>query len=705
MKKALLLIMILLVALCVVACGSEKSAESTAQDTTASNTSVTTTPAVTEGTTPTTTKTNTDTPAAPVVTTAPKGEKVETENYTAILNGEEWVTPDADTSKYTVIGTGISAVTQINTKFGGYKKTYTFVSKDGTKSEISNTEVRKLGTIGMITTADKENKKVDIEVHELDLKIQSSWSHVTAKAGSYLMFEFTSNLPITFVTSVTAEKGASLSSAADKAAGISVSGDNGTYKGTAKCQVPYAAGNTMYINISIDGTAPEALISIPLVITPMKYDSPFRLKIEGDWELINRKDYIDDLIELFYNVYPRIYARFGEGDPNVPMTITFKADKNSEAIAYNAGTLIAVQTGYANDAPYDIGFFAHELGHAIQQYGNKMAYESDSWWTEFMADYIRYRYFHWGYSTKFVRFHNYNDSDIYDWGTKGNGYAKHSHNLFGAYMDTMWPTVKNDDGTITYGLIDTINKVIKASDVLLYDHPTDKNNLFNKTIKSITGLDCMEDVRLQFEKAIKEGTWRCDGFAEYQDTFLTEDIPGLANPVYPMNKPLAKGDKTATALATPVTEGNNIAKDATIVSASSQGGTRNPIAYLLDGDLSTMFQGAKVTSDYKYELGGYMHEVIIDLGAAKTFDTYTIVNAGSKSNNKNNNTSEWEILVSDDGNTWTSVDYQNGNKADIASFNVGDITARYVQLRIYTTDAGANVGTVRLYEFMLFDQQ
>ena len=154
-----------------------------------------------------------------------------------------------------------------------------------------------------------------------------------------------------------------------------------------------------------------------------------------------------------------------------------------------------------------------------------------------------------------------------------------------------------------------------------------------------------------------------------------------------------------------MTEGNNIAKDATIVSASSQGGTRNPIAYLLDGDLSTMFQGAKVTSDYKYELGGYMHEVIIDLGAAKTFDTYTIVNAGSKSNNKNNNTSEWEILVSDDGNTWTSVDYQNGNKADIASFNVGDITARYVQLRIYTTDAGANVGTVRLYEFMLFDQQ
>ena len=118
-----------------------------------------------------------------------------------------------------------------------------------------------------------------------------------------------------------------------------------------------------------------------------------------------------------------------------------------------------------------------------------------------------------------------------------------------------------------------------------------------------------------------------------------------------------------------------------------------------------MFQGAKVTDDYKYELGGYKHEFVIDLGATKTFDTYTLVNAGSKSSNKNNNTSEWEIFVSEDGKTWTSVDYQKDNTADIVSVNVGDTSARYVKLRVFTTDSGANVGTVRLYEFMLFDQQ
>ena len=62
-------------------------------------------------------------------------------------------------------------------------------------------------------------------------------------------------------------------------------------------------------------------------------------------------------------------------------------------------------------------------------------------------------------------------------------------------------------------------------------------------------------------------------------------------------------------------------------------------------------------------------------------------------------------FISNDGKTWTSVDYQSGNKADIASVNIGDTTAQYVMLRIFATDSGVNVGTLRLYEFMLFDQQ
>ena len=195
-------------------------------------------------------------------------------------------------------------------------------------------------------------------------------------------------------------------------------------------------------------------------------------------------------------------------------------------------------------------------------------------------------------------------------------------------------------------------------------------------------------------------TWFFASLRSFSPLRLMYAVKGIAT--VGLFAPLSVKAIVIASLETPVTEGNNIAKGATVIEASSQGGTRNPLSYLLDGDLGTMFQGAKVTEDYKYELGGYKHEFVIDLGAVKNFDTYTIVNAGSKSSNKNNNTSEWELFVSDDGKTWTSVDYQSGNKADTVSFNIGDTSARYVKLRIFSTDQSANVGTVRLYEFMLF---
>ena len=741
MKKALVLIMILLVAICVVACGSDTPAETTGADTTAP--AVTTTKGADEGTLPTTTKgadknttpatTPVTTPAgttvvtttvatnsAPtVVTTKPttvEGGKLETDDYVAILNGAEWTKSEADAPKYDLFGTGYSLVTQVVSQYPGYNKTYYVVGANGEKVTAETKDVRKLGTVAAILTIDKDAKKVDIEIHEVTLKVMSSWLQVTAKAGSYLMFKFTSNIPVDFAVTITSAEGGSASSALETQTGITTSGKNGEYIGTAKCQVPYQAGKTMYINICLDGTTPTALVSVPLIITNMKYESPFKLKFVGDWELVKREDYLSDLVELFYNVYPRLYQRFGLEDTRVPKTITFKADKGYEGVAYNAGDLVCVATNYANSSPYDIGFFAHEITHAVQQYGGKMCYDTsstykdpetgieykvNSWWTEFMADLGRFRYFHWGYSTKFCKFYSMDDSAIRDFGYESYG----QHNIFAAYIDDVYGSRKNADGTVTLGLMDSINKLIKESKVLLYDNPYDPTIPFNKTVKEVTGYDTLEEVRLEFVKALDDGTWKFVGYGNYQDKFMTEDIPNIPNPEYPMNLPVTKGDKTAPVLETAVIEGTNLAKGATIVSASSQGSSKNPIANLLDGDLSTMWMGGKVTDDYKYELGGYKHEFVIDLGESKTFDTYTLVNYGAKSNSKGNNTSEWELLISDDGKTWTSVDYQNKNKADITSVNVGDTTARYVMLRVYNTDQNANAGTIRLLEFMLFDQQ
>ena len=189
------------------------------------------------------------------------------------------------------------------------------------------------------------------------------------------MFDFTTNMSGTYYMTVTAKVGGSAVTAAYKQDGITVTGENGKYTGIAKCTVPYQPGKTFYINICLDdgGSYPIAA-TIPVTITPMKYESEFQLQFQGDWELVQREDYLSDLVDLFYNVYPRLYARFGEGDPKVPRVITFMADKGYDGVAYCSGTLVCVSTTYANKSPMDIGFFAHEITHSVQQYGGKLTY-------------------------------------------------------------------------------------------------------------------------------------------------------------------------------------------------------------------------------------------------------------------------------------------------------------------------------------------
>ena len=64
---------------------------------------------------------------------------------------------------------------------------------------------------------------------------------------------------------------------------------------------------------------------------------------------------------------------------------------------------------------------------------------------------------------------------------------------------------------------------------------------------------------------------------------------------------------------------------------------------------------------------------------------------------------QWELLLSNDGENWLSVDYQSHCDADQASFEIGPQSARYLLLKIYDPDNGER-GTIRLYEFMLFNR-
>lgn len=641
----------------------------------------------------------TDSPAVDTTATVTQGKnQVITEDYTATLNDAKWEKGEQDTTSYTHTGTGSSLVQDINLAYSGYAKVYQLVGKDGSVTEVKHADVRKLSMAGAILkNKDEANKKVTLEIHEIELRVHTAWTDVTAKAGSYLMFDFTTNLPGDFMVTVTAKPAGAVSTAAYKQDGIEVTGGNGTYKGVAKCTVPYSKGNTYYINICVDTSMAPVLATVPVNITTAKYDSEYSLIFQGDWEMIKDETYLPRLIEMFYNVYPRVYARFGTGTE--PKQITFMADKNYDGVAYNAGTLVCVATDYANSNPKDIGFFAHEITHAVQQYGGKMRYGGPAWFTEFMADFGRFRYYHWGYNTLDPKFYSMDDPAIRDFGYQSYG----QHNIFAAYFDWKYPTTKDANGNIKLGLWDSLNKLIKETTVELSDDPYDTKTPFNQTIKAVTGCENMEALRLQFVKDLDEGTFVFTGFRDYLGNFTTENLPGIPNPTYPMYEPVARGEITNPILTTPVTEGENLLKGATIVEASSKGVAKNVITNLFDGDLTTKWQGAKNTSDYKYRLGYYDHEILIDLGKATTFNTYTLYNASTVERDSFN-LRDWELFISDDGKNFTSVDLQEGQNGAIISVNVGNQTARYIMLRIHKADQNG-VGTARIYEMMLFNKE
>ena len=285
-------------------------------------------------------------------------------------------------------------------------------------------------------------------------------------------------------------------------------------------------------------------------ISPSKYDILFT----GDWKDVTVDGYLEELTKLFYNSYPRLYQRWGNGTE--PTTITFKADNNYDGVAYCQGTTVCVSTKYANSHPKDIGFFSHEITHSVQQYSGKLNYGDDvAWWTENMANYGGFRYFHWS-NPKYVQVYEATDTSLQDW-----GYEQYGNNKwFFAYMDSKYPTRKNADGTLKYGLIDSINKLIKDNNTgsTYTDDPYNTTTPFNNVVKQITGYDCIESLRKRYVEELQQGTWTFKGFADYEDNWLTENIDGIPNPEYPMVGEKLHGNKTATQLNNTVTEGTNL---------------------------------------------------------------------------------------------------------------------------------------------------
>lgn len=638
----------------------------------------------------TTTAFNTTAPTTPIdpgIYTPTLDDSV---NFTGTVNPDPFVVEEGvDYTKYNFLGRGEELVASVEKTYADYTVSYTLNGRKTTANALYSL-VNLMADYELDTSA----KTLVVKIDTIDVRVRCDYSEITAASGDFVVIGFTTNLPTKFVVSI-GEKGSTRGEVSQD--DITPTGKKGIYTAKFKMTVPYVEAGQYYLNFSIDsGNAGYPyLMSVPFTITEGEhFNSDYKLIFAGDWDLVTAEGYQESLVRLFYNSYPRLYARWGDGSE--PKTITFHADKGYDGVAYAQGTKVVVSVDYANSNPWDLGFFSHEITHSVQQYNNKLNYGGDAWWTENLANYGGFRYFHWS-SAEYVQVYQATDTSLQDWGYQAYGNNK----WFFAYMDSRYPTTQNEDGTWNYGLIDSINRLIKSNTgTQLNDDPYDTTSRFNQTVKAVTGLDCIESVRLQFVQELKDGTWNFTGFGDYIDNFITEDLPGVENPDYPEATAPIHGDKTANAQAA-VTDGNNLCQNATVHSVSGQVNASEAGAMLIDGNAATKWCSTG-TNNPTYCLDGTVHWIVIDLGEKKSFNTYSILNTKSKEAGYGNMV-EWEVLISDDAKNWTSVDYQPSCDQNSASFNIGEQSARYILLRVYNPDNG-QAGTIRLYEFQLFNQ-
>ncbi len=708
MKKLTVLVLLLATLLSTAACDGEATTTTvTADSTTAAQT---TTPPSANNKPEHTVQLNSDLTTKKTVVQASDPKTETFDGYTAVTTGLAFdAYANIDFSCYDYVGSGTKLVQTVQDKshetYGKYassgKIAYYRVDHTNEKEPYRKTDRSGLTSqkcIGAKIVIDKKTGYLKIYYQGIDFQFQSDYSSVEGGTGSFLRVSFHTTVPMTMKVNISTKKG-------DTGDG-KIRHNNiepklqadGSYVGWGKMTIPYVEPGDYYINF-VDNEGGKCYQTIPIKIT--QQDDPrnpdFHLQYSGDWDAITAKGYWDKLTNLFYNTYPRLYARWANG--NEPRVITFIADPTYDGVAYAMGTTVTVGTDYANKNPSDIGFFSHEITHSVQQFN--FYYGDGAWFTENMANYGGFRYHHWADGNYIQLYKDANQNDLYNWnwGAYGDG-----SKWFFAYLDYRWPTTLDEDGNKVRGLLDTLVYEIKNGRLrgANSDKATDPNNMFNKIVKEVTGYACIDDIRKEYAEEFKSKEWDFVGFGNYVDNFLTEDVPYVNNPIYPMVTEKDTGDKSADLLETPVTEGENLLIGATIVRQSGQA-DESPAQNLIDGDPTTKWASTIATTrDKTYSLDGTRQWVLIDLGEMKTFNTYTIVNTKSQEAGQPNVT-EWAIAISNDGVNWTVADYQLDCDEAIASFNIGKQSARYILFRGYNCDNN-RLGNIRLYDFQIYNQ-
>ncbi|MEV4138628.1 GH92 family glycosyl hydrolase [Dactylosporangium sp. NPDC049742] len=90
----------------------------------------------------------------------------------------------------------------------------------------------------------------------------------------------------------------------------------------------------------------------------------------------------------------------------------------------------------------------------------------------------------------------------------------------------------------------------------------------------------------------------------------------------------------------------------------------------------------------------------VDLGAATALKSVTVRHAGAGGESTTWNTRDFDVQVSSDGTTWTTVSQVRGNTANVSTHTF-TATARYVKISIIAAEQGTG-GATRIYEFEVY---
>ena len=168
---------------------------------------------------------------------------------------------------------------------------------------------------------------------------------------------------------------------------------------------------------------------------------------------------VDNMTDIIYTSYDKICSRWGKGTIDTYMDIYIITDEeflgSSNAIAYAYEGDIYIRAKHLETPNVKNDYIVHEMAHILQGTGEEEEGFQSEWWIENLANYAQFRYCNW-INPKTARYYADTKPELKDWGFEPYGKS----DWFFSWMDERYPTTQDEDGRITYGLIDSIHFAI-----------------------------------------------------------------------------------------------------------------------------------------------------------------------------------------------------------------------------------------------------